>query len=77
MLMLTHPGAMAVAARSQPTARVTHGCLPGHVRVGGSVSPRLTAKLTANPHDDRGSQRTPLDGYIRPELRRCGGRVTA
>ena len=33
---------------------------------------RLTAKLTANRHDTRDSWPTALNGYIRPELRRCG-----
>ena len=36
--------------------------------------PRLTANLTAKLLDNRGSRRTALDGYIRPELRRCGRR---
>jgi hypothetical protein len=36
--------------------------------------PRLTAKLTANPHDNRDPRRTTLDGYTHPELRRSGGR---
>ena len=50
---------------------------PGPLRLSAfasSASPRLTAKLTANAHDNRGLQRTTVDGYIRPELRRCGRR---
>jgi hypothetical protein len=43
-------------------------------QVAGPGSPRLTAKLTANPADNRDSWRTALDGYIRPELRRCDRR---
>jgi hypothetical protein len=43
-------------------------------QVAGPASPRLTAKLTANRADNRGSWRTALDCYIRPELRRCGRR---
>lgn len=41
------------------------------------MSRRLTAKLTANRRDNRGSRRTALDGYIRRELRRCRGRRLA
>jgi hypothetical protein len=37
----------------------------------------LTAKLTANPHDNRGPWWTALDGYSPLELRRCGGRCPA
>jgi hypothetical protein len=35
---------------------------------------RLTAKLTAKLDDTRGPQGMTLDGYTRPELRRCGRR---
>jgi hypothetical protein len=37
----------------------------------------LTAKLTANPCDNRGSRRMALDSYSRPELRRCDRRRPA
>jgi hypothetical protein len=30
--------------------------------------------LTANPPDNMGPRRTALDGYIRPDLRRCDRR---
>jgi hypothetical protein len=70
MLMPTHLGAVAVAAARRPAARVPPGCRPDRVRVGGSASPRLTAKLTAYRRDNRGPRRTALDGDRRPELRR-------
>ena len=70
MLMLTHLGVLALLAASQP-ARVTHGHSSDRVRVGSSAAPRLTAKLTAKPLDTIGPQGMGLDGYIRPELRRC------
>jgi hypothetical protein len=46
-------------------------CLLQPTQVAGPASPRLTAKLTANPADNRGSWRTALDACTRPELRRC------
>jgi hypothetical protein len=61
----------------RPGARVAPGCLPGYVRVGRSVSARLTAKLTAKLHDNRGPGWIVLDGYIRPELRGCGRQCPA
>jgi hypothetical protein len=39
--------------------------------------PRLTAKLTAKPHDTRDPQGMTMDGYTRPELRKCGRRGLA
>ena len=65
---------MMPAAR-QPTRRPRNVWLLTRPRprcqVGG---PQLTANLTANRHDNRGLQRTALDRYIRPELRRCARR---
>jgi hypothetical protein len=49
-------------------------CLLEPSQVAGLASPWLTAKLTANPPDNRGPRRIALDDYICPELRRSGGR---
>jgi hypothetical protein len=46
-------------------------CLLEPTQVAGPASPRLTAKLTAKPADNRGLRRTTLDAYTRPELCRC------
>jgi hypothetical protein len=73
MLRLTRLGVLALLPASHP-ARVTHGRSPDRVRGASSASPRLTAKLTTKLLDNRGSRRTALDGYTRPELRRCGRR---
>ena len=62
---------MAVTAVTQLAARVVHGCVLDHVRVASSASLRLTAKVTAKPHDTRDPQGMTLDAYIRPELHRC------
>jgi hypothetical protein len=70
MLVPVHLGVVTVG--------VGHGdpppawpCLPARTRPGCRSSiPRLTAKLTAKSADNRGSRRTTLDGYTRPELRR-------
>src|SRR5215207_1116296 len=43
-------------------------------QVAGPASPRLTAKLTAKLADNRDPRRIALDGYIRPDLRRCDRR---
>jgi hypothetical protein len=74
MLVPVHLGVMAVV--SAMTNHLSHGlaCLLEPTQVAGPAYPWLTAKLTAKPADNRGSWRTPLDGYIRPELRRCGRR---
>jgi hypothetical protein len=74
MLMLTHSDVLAVATRRANPARMTHGRSSDRVRGASSASPRLTAKLTTKLLDNRGSRRTALDGYTRPELRRCGRR---
>ena len=49
-------------------------CLLEPTQVPGPASPWLTAKLTANPPDNRGLPRTTVDGYTHPELRRCDRR---
>jgi hypothetical protein len=61
------------------SAMATHlprglACLLEPARLPVQDPPWLTAKLTAKPADSRGSRRIALDGYIRPELRRCGRR---
>jgi hypothetical protein len=56
---------------------VTRACLRYRLCVAAFSAPRLTAKVTANRRGNRGSRRTALDGYICPELRRCGGAVSA
>jgi hypothetical protein len=73
MLVPVHLGVMArgVGHGDPPPARP---CLPEFHPGCRLASPRLTAKLTANPADKRGSWRTTLDGYIRPDLRRCDRR---
>ena len=74
MLVPVHLGVMARGCRPwQTSSRVA---LPARTppRLLAQHPPRLTAKLTANPPDNRGPRRTALDGYTRPELRRCGGR---
>jgi len=74
MLRLTHLGMLAVAAASQPPAGVTDGGVPDRGGVARSATLRLTAKVTAKLHDTTGPQEMAMDAYIRPELRRCGGR---
>ena len=78
MPVLVHLGVMGIMAvgvgHAEPPPRGVWPCLPNPTQVAVQHSPRLTAKLTANPHDNRGQQRTTADGYTRPELRRRGGR---
>ena len=74
MLVPVHLGVMAVG--------VGHGEPPPAWPLPARTPPRLpvqhplqlTAKLTANPPDNRRPRRTTLDGYTRPELRRCDRR---
>jgi hypothetical protein len=77
MLVLVHLGSwLWVSAMANHPRRTIPAwpCLPEPTQLPGPGSPRLTAKLTAKPADNRGSWRTTLDGYIRPELRRCDRR---
>ena len=73
MVVLVQLGVMAVGVGHGEPPPV-RPCLPNLTQVAGPASPQLTAKLTANPPDNRGPQRIALDGYIRPELRRRGRR---
>jgi hypothetical protein len=74
MLMLTHSDVLAVATRRANPARMTHGRSSDRVRGASSASPRLTAKLTAKPHDTRDPQGMTMDADTRPEVRRCDWR---
>jgi hypothetical protein len=73
----THLGVLAVAARQPIPGRRDAWSRIRLWRRARSATPRLTAKVTAKPHDNRGPQHTILDGYRRPELRRCGRRGLA
>jgi hypothetical protein len=69
------PGRYGCGCRPwRPTSRVVLPSCRNPTQVAGPASPQLTTKLTANPPDNRGPRQIALDGYIRPELRRCGGR---
>jgi hypothetical protein len=73
ILVPVHLGVMAVGVgHGEPSPRGLACRNP--TQVAGPASARLTAKLTAKPADNWGSWRTTLDGYISPELRRCGER---
>ena len=73
MIVPVHLGVMAVGGGHGKPAPAWP-CRPEPAQVAGPASPWLTAKLTANPPDNRRPQRTTLDAYTRPELRRCGRR---
>jgi hypothetical protein len=75
MLVPVHLGVLAVGVGhdTPPPALALPAC-QNPTQIAGPASPRLTAKLTAKPHDTRGPQGMTMDAYTSPELGRCDWR---
>jgi hypothetical protein len=74
MLVLVQLGVMARGVSAMATHLPRGLACQNPPRLLVQDPPRLTAKLTANPHDNRGPQGMTMDAYTRPELRRCDRR---